>query len=954
MANTPSAMQQTLETDLLGLVASARAAAAEDPFASAALAVALALSRRMDDGAVSVPDLAAVLSRLGAAAFRDRAARLAAGVGGTDLAAADSALAAVAARAARSASAGAAPVAFEAFREVCERPRAAAVFTAHPTFSLPPETAGVLARAASAGADAREEGPLALRPSPPTLEAEFERAAAAISAGRDALDRLSAALLAEARAAWPDRWTELDPRPVLLASWVGYDTDGRTDIGWQDTLRLRLRMKELQLARFSAQMAALPEVCAAALRDRADSALEAVRAQMAACPGPGEPAPDAAQRFARALVGLRNTAMATSAPLMALFPAALSAAPDDRARRDLCVARAGLAAHGLSLARTHTRLNASQIHNAARLRFPELEGSPGSPARRRALFAAVDEALAAARPEPVDLGGLMDEQASALRLMMTVAQMAKHVDASEPVRFLIAETESGYTLLAALLLARLCGVEDRVEISPLFETAEALERRGERVIEEALRSPHWRAHLRAVGRLCLQLGYSDSGRYIGQIPASHLIERLKLRVADLLARHGLADLEVVLFDTHGEGLGRGGHPDGLSARFSYLDPPAVRAAFARHGIRTRLETSFQGGDGYLLFGTPALARATVARIAEHAFAPPPPTDAAAAAVPPDPVYADESGGFAADLFAGARAAMGALVDDPGYGALLGAFGPALLDRTGSRPTARQSDVGGPAEIRHPREMRAIPNNAVLQQLGFLANVTHGLGEAASREPETFAELLRASPRFAGAMAFARAALSLSDADVLRGYVASLDPGTWLDRAARTRRSGRAAELAAVARALEKLELGDPARSVFRRLLADDAALRAAWPEEGDDGGPRMTDRLFAVHALRLCLIHRVWLLAVRVPDFSPRHGVSREELLRRLLRLDVQGAAALLDEVFPAGPAPDAGLDFAEPPSPRRAGYGREQAELVAPLRGLFDAIREASAVVSLECGAFG
>ncbi|MBD0274190.1 MAG: phosphoenolpyruvate carboxylase, partial [Acetobacteraceae bacterium] len=231
-----------------------------------------------------------------------------------------------------------------------------------------------------------------------------------------------------------------------------------------------------------------------------------------------------------------------------------------------------------------------------------------------------------------------------------------------------------------------------------------------------------------------------------------------------------------------------------------------------------------------------------------------------------------------------------------------------------------------------------------------ANVTHGLGEAASREPDTLAELLRASPRFAGAMAFARAALALSDADVLRGYVASLDPGVWLDRAARTRRPGRAAELEAVARALEAMGLGDPARAVFRRLLADDAALRAAWP----GGAPRMPDRLFALHALRLCLIHRVWLLAVRVPDFSPRHGVTREALVRRLLRLDVAGAADLLDKVFPSGPSPEAGLDFAEPPSPRHAGYGREQAELVAPLRALFAAIREVSAVVSLECGAFG
>ena len=53
-------MPLALDADLLDLVAAARAAAAEDPFANPALAVALALSRRIDDGAISHADLAAV------------------------------------------------------------------------------------------------------------------------------------------------------------------------------------------------------------------------------------------------------------------------------------------------------------------------------------------------------------------------------------------------------------------------------------------------------------------------------------------------------------------------------------------------------------------------------------------------------------------------------------------------------------------------------------------------------------------------------------------------------------------------------------------------------------------------------------------------------------------------------------------------------------------------------
>jgi glycine/D-amino acid oxidase-like deaminating enzyme len=50
---------------------------------------------------------------------------------------------------------------------------------------------------------------------------------------------------------------------------------------------------------------------------------------------------------------------------------------------------------------------------------------------------------------------------------------------------------------------------------------------------------------------------------------------------------------------------------------------------------------------------------------------------------PDVIEAD----FGADFFATIRREMQALVADPGYAALLGAFGPGLLDRTGSRPAA---------------------------------------------------------------------------------------------------------------------------------------------------------------------------------------------------------------------------------------------------------------------------
>lgn len=925
----PEAMTDAAEAaiaDLSALVARLLDAAATDPFSDPVSSAALAVSRRLDDGRLDLAGVTVVLRRLGAAAFRARARRLAAYVGPAGA----PGFATLAARLVRPDPADS-PVPFAAFRAAVEHPRYAAVFTAHPTFALPAPTAALLADAAD-GLGAVD--PMRLRPGKVTLAEEFAAAAAAIAHARDALDGFAASLLSAARAVWPDRWASLAPAPVLVATWVGYDTDGRTDIGFADTLGFRLRMKALQLARLRAS------VGEGALGERIARAEAAVAAQIAACPEGTAPSPEAVQRFARVLIGRADEALTEPAPLLPLFEAAIAAAADDAARMRLAVARAGLVSHGLALAHTHVRLNATQVHNALRHRLG-FDASPEDRARRRGLLAAINGALDTVTAVPVDFGALLTEGASAARLMMTVAQIVKHIDRSQKIRFLIAETETGYTLLAALWLARRFGIEDQVEISPLFETAEGLER-GARVLEEALRSPHWRDYLRRTGRLSIQFGYSDSGRFVGQLAASYWIERLRLKLAETLRRYDLSGIELILFNTHGESIGRGAHPASLADRLEYLAPAASRAQFGAAGLTVREESSFQGSDGYVLFGTRALAEATIARIAEHAFAPEP-ADAAS-----DPVYAE--GDWTAEFFGTIRAEMEALVEDPGYAALLGAFGPSLLDPTGSRPAARQRDgFAGPAMIAHPSELRAIPNNAILHQLGWLANTLHGLGRAAARSPETFAELRARSPRFGRAMGMAEAARRAGSLDILRGYVATLDPGTWLDRAARTRRPGRAAALTAVAEALEELGLSEPVRRMFRRMQQDALALEDAWTGEGPP------ERLVLLHAIRLALVHRIWLLATRIPDFSPRHGITRAALVARILRLDVPAAVALLEEVFPRNPDAALALDFAEPPGAAEAAtYEQEHAEVFGPMRALFALVREASAAITQEVGAFG
>ena len=338
---------------LCEMVAQARQRAAEDPFGNPTLSVALTLSRWMDRGELDLDGIAALVQLLRDRAFERRAGRLAAYAGGADPAANAAALDRLAASLVRP-DADDSPVPFAAYRGLCERTRFAAVFTAHPTFALPAPVFHALAEAAS-GRDAPRFA--SHRPPRPTLEDEFAQATAALARGRDALDQLTAALLRGARATWPDRWTTLVPRPVVLASWVGYDTDGRTDIGWWDTLRLRLRMKRLQLARLHGQVAGLH----APLGERVALALEAVDRQIALAPTGPDPAAVAA--FAAAVVDEREAALPEPGALLPLFGQAIAAA-EGEAKLALCVARAGLVASDRAAASGDSPLRRSRSDNS--------------------------------------------------------------------------------------------------------------------------------------------------------------------------------------------------------------------------------------------------------------------------------------------------------------------------------------------------------------------------------------------------------------------------------------------------------------------------------------------------------------------------------------------------------------------------------------------------------------
>ena len=345
MVEVASDQGAALARRLLGLTARLGARSDADPFGNPVLLLALAISRRIDTGELSEAAIGGLVRHLRDAAFADRARRLAAYVGGVDPAENDATLAGLAQHLLRP-DPNDSPVRWAEYRALVERTRFAAVFTAHPTFALPPAVGHALADAASGRAAPAFDSH---RPPPVTLADEFAQAVAAIANGRDALDRLNAALMSVARSAWPDRWTELTPRPVVLSSWVGYDTDGRTDIGWWDTLRLRLEMKRLQLAAAARAARCLP--AATALAARVAVALEAVGGAARRC-CPTRPIRRASPPSPTRWSAARETALTTPAPLLPLFQRGDRRPPEDHAQaravrrpRRAGLARPGAGAH---------------------------------------------------------------------------------------------------------------------------------------------------------------------------------------------------------------------------------------------------------------------------------------------------------------------------------------------------------------------------------------------------------------------------------------------------------------------------------------------------------------------------------------------------------------------------------------------------------------------------------
>ena len=943
--------QKLDENELRDELRSYRTQIPDQPGLNPIVNVAFGLSRKLESGAVTFAELKALSTRLMDRAAVRRALRLRERIDFVDDATTLSEFSKFVATTVGAESSS--DAAFEAFAERWSRARSGIVFTAHPTFGVSDEMTRKMIAIAMKGSDTGESLVTAHRPDDGiTLEYEHKRVSNAIQMLRDAYVNVLGTFYSVAAAGFGDKAYKLRPKLATVASWVGYDLDGRTDINWAYSFVIRLREKRTALIDIRERFEKLrplfgetgdaPRIVRQII-GKLDLAISAVELQVRTLEQSGKGQATLAQA-ANAISQTDGYNMVSTEPLLQLFDNLMDVSPDSAAKSALASLSGLVQATGLGNSHIHLRVNAVQINNAFRAFVHE---SWTADLTERQALARIVEMIRTVKPETVNFETLDLETATAIRQFALAAQIRKHVDRDTPIRYLIAECESPATILIAVYFAKLFGVQDIVDISPLFETPAALET-GARLIERLLAEEAYRDYVAGRGRLAIQTGYSDAGRFIGQIAGGLAHERLQHGIAETVHKAGLKGVETVIFSTFGESMGRGTHPGNMRKRLRYVLSGESRWRFFRHGLPLKHETSFQGGDGYMYFANQQFATRALTTIVMDGRDP---------GAGEDPFYTDTN--LSLDFQLRLRGYQQQLFAHPGYRALLGAFGANLLFKTGSRPVKRQGDHA--SDRGDPARMRAIPNNAILQQFGYLANVVSGLGAGVGSERDRFVELAKSSPRLKTLIEMIARAKQLSSLNAVGANAVIFDAGFWASRASWSREPHLDAAFKILATRLLSDTRSQAVNGLAHHLRLDAIELHGILEEIGLEAGKIPDDHrleLDLLQAIRLTLMMRVFILAAQLPRFTATTESSYDQLFQQALALEIPEVVSVMRKAFPkrtAGLHDDQAFNEKASYLPKGIDdYGRIETEILEPMEQSYEFIREIGTGISHHWGAFG
>jgi phosphoenolpyruvate carboxylase len=182
--------------------------------------------------------------------------------------------------------------------------------------------------------------------------------------------------------------------------------------------------------------------------------------------------------------------------------------------------------------------------------------------------------LETARPLTPAVLDFDDDTNATLGLFRSIRRAYQRIGRDAIDTYIISMTTSVSDVLGVLVMARDAGCADGLDVVPLFETVDDLERAPD-VLGALLSTPAYREHVGRRGdHQQVMIGYSDSNKDSGYLAATWQLQKAQRALAAVADRHGVA---LTLFHGRGGSIGRGGGPTNAAIRAQ--PPESVRGRF---------------------------------------------------------------------------------------------------------------------------------------------------------------------------------------------------------------------------------------------------------------------------------------------------------------------------------------------------------------------------------------
>ena len=826
---------------------------------------------------------------------------------------------------------------FRDFKKFWSSNRVGSVFTAHPTFNLNNDAWNNIVNT-DALIKKRKKFPNIKHRSINKIELVDEHKAVinAIDHFWNVVNELNKEVLNLGQKKWPSEFKIFLPSVINCASWVGYDLDGRADINWIDSFTFRLKEKSLMLEKLERQIKNLFKYKDENIHKELELILKKINflklnASETISLIKSNNLNDL-KNFDEKLEKLRDQSNSKYFVQKLLKQAKLT--KNKNLSNELLIIASEISNKGFGIGEIHLRFNALQLHNALKGVMDISIASASVRTDLNRLSKLIDDV----KYQEINFQDIDKEPTTAKRQLMLASLILKYIDNSVPIRLLIAECDHPATILSALYFAKKYGINNSLDISPLFETANSIER-GARILEQVLDCKPFIKNIQNRKRICIQTGFSDAGRFMGQITSSLAVERLQVKLSEVFKEKINKNIEVIIFNTHGESLGRGGHPDGILERNQYIFSAFARDSFRKKGFSFKHETSFQGGDGFLRFGNKSIAEETISSVLISELVHKNYND--------DPFYKETD--FALDFFITLKNWHEKLYIDPDYWQLLDLFSNNLIVPSGSRTNKRSTDF---SNIRKdPSQIRAISHNAILQQYGYLAHIAGGLGTAVNVDIEKFEYLKKYSKRFQQLLRVGFVAKKLSSLNTPLAYTLILDPSYWVGRSYSNSEKKMRYAFRKLSKALENDNRSESVKRLVT-MLRDDALDFHSIVSNELNLHPENEERtsLDLLQSLRISLMSHTLLLTSQIPSFSARDNLSPEILISSALKMDLVNVINQIKIAFPRAK----NSNVKQSPKNLNDNYKIIQKKFIEPISKCNDLILEIGVLISHAFNAHG